>query len=67
MSCEAVNDRPLILGGAFEHRVEGDGRRHGELRDELDDLLAVGAAEDPELVLDRHGVVRIQNLGRSLE
>jgi hypothetical protein len=47
-------DRPLRVGGVVEDGVQGDDRRHAQRAQQVEDVRAVVAAEDPVLVLQRH-------------
>ena len=55
-----VDDRRLIRRRALEHGVQRHDHRHAQGADEIEDVAAVVAAEDPVLVLNRdqaHGAV----------
>ena len=59
---ELLDDAPLVRGRRLEDGVEDDDHdRRAEAIDEVDDVGAVAAAEEPELVLDDHRVVILEN------
>jgi hypothetical protein len=57
----------LVVGGLEQDRVGHHDRRHGQLPQQLDDLLAVGPAEDAVLVLDDGDVVLAEQVGGGVE
>lgn len=61
VTCESVDDEPLIPARVLEDGVERDRHRDAQARNEIRHFFAVGATEDPELVLDRDGVVSVQD------
>ncbi len=52
----SVRTARLMRGRLREHRVQRHDERLGELAGEREHVLAVGAAEDPVLVLEQHDV-----------
>jgi hypothetical protein len=52
---EPTQDAALPRGGLLEHGVQDDDRRHRQVRHDVDQVAAVGPAEDPVLVLDHDG------------
>ena len=64
---ELLDDAALLRGRRRQDGVQDDGHRHRQPCDQLEDVVAVAAAEDAELVLDDDRVEAAENFGGSGE
>ena len=64
---EALDDPPLVARRLLEDGVENHDQRRAQLLGQLEDILAVGPREEPELVLEDHRVVAVESVDRLRE